>query len=72
MSRYWQKIALYTLAYLATGYAVVLGLYLVSSPGYIHNRHVGELVMSLAVRGDFWRDVVIWPLTLVFYFTGRT
>ena len=53
ISKYKKRIALYTLGYFTVGYAVTLGLYLVSSPGYIYNRHVGELIVNLATRGDF-------------------
>jgi len=77
-----KKIALYTLGYLATGYAVLLGLYLLSNPGYLMPcpptvapykcTGVAGLVKDLAVRPDFWRDVVIWPITLLFYLIAGT
>jgi len=70
ISKYKKKIILYTLGYLAIGYTVTLGLYLVSSPGYIYNRHVGELIVSLATRGDFWLQVLVWPLFLITYLIG--
>lgn len=70
ISKHKKKIALYTLGYLAIGYAVTLGLYLVSSPGYIYNRHVSELIVSLAIRGDFWFQVLVWPLFLITYLIG--
>ncbi|MCK4733541.1 MAG: hypothetical protein KAT65_13900 [Methanophagales archaeon] len=70
ISKYKKRIVLYTLGYFAIGYAVILGLYLVSSPGYIYNRHVGELIVNLAMRGDFWLQVLVWPLVLITHLIG--
>jgi hypothetical protein len=73
-----KKITLYTLGYFATGYAVTLGLYLLSNLGYFKPcppivapykcPSVMGLVIDLAVRSDFWLQVLLWPLTLITYF----
>ena len=70
LSKYKKRMVLYTLGYFVIGYAVTLGLYLVSSPGYICNRHVGELIVNLAMRGDFWLQVLVWPLVLITHLIG--
>ena len=70
LSKYKKRMVLYTLGYFVIGYAVTLGLYLVSSPGYIYNRHVGELIVNLAMRGDFWLQVLVWPLVLITHLIG--
>lgn len=73
-----KKIALYILGYFVIGYVVVLGLYLLSNPGYFRPcpptvapykcPSIMGLVRDLAVRPDFWLEVLVWPLTLITYF----
>lgn len=73
-----KKIALYILGYLVIGYVVVLGLYLISNPGYFRPcpptvapykcTSIMDFVRELAVRPDFWLQVLLWPLTLITYF----
>ena len=76
--KYKKRIILCTLGYLVTGYAVTLGLYLLSNPGYFKPcpptvapykcPNVMDLVRDLAVRPDFWLQVLVWPLTFITYF----
>ena len=78
ISKYKKWIILCILGYLVTGYAVNLGLYLLSNPGYFKPcpptlapykcTGVMGLVRDLAVRPDFWLQVLVWPLTLITYF----
>jgi|Deesub1362B_J571_1020462.scaffolds.fasta_scaffold57520_1 hypothetical protein len=73
-----KKITLYTLGYLTVGYGVILGLYLISNPGYLKPcpptvapykcPSVMDLVRNLTVSPDFWLQVLLWPLTLITYF----
>lgn len=75
-----KRIAIYALSYLAIGYIVVFGIYLLSSPGYLQPcppelapfkcTGVAGLIRDLSVRPDFWLQVVVWPFTLFVYLTG--
>lgn len=78
ISKYKKKIALSILGYFVIGYIVVLGLYLLSNPGYFKPcpptvaqfkcPSVINLIGDLASSPDFWLQVLVWPLTLITYF----
>lgn len=63
------EIALYFLGYLATGYAVALGLYLLSNPGYF--KLCPPVVVPYKCTGvmGLVRDLAVRPITgFRFYF----
>jgi len=77
-----KRIGLYTLGYLAVGYLGTLGMYLISNPGYLQPcppdlapyKCIGVtgLIKDLAVRPDFWFDVLTWPISLPIKFFAET
>lgn len=70
-----RKVGLYVLAYLVAGYVLVLGLYLLASPGYLMPcpdyvapykcTTIMDLVRNTAVTKVFWIQVLIWPFSLI-------
>lgn len=74
ISRY-KKVILYILGYFIIGYIIILGLYLLSNPGYFRQCPLTvaqfkcsnpiDLVIDLMNGSDFWIEVLVWPLTLI-------
>jgi len=64
--------------YLVVGSLLVVGLYVVSNPGYLQPCPIRvvsykcstttDFIASLIARPSFWIEVLLWPLTLTTYF----
>ena len=68
-----KKIIIFIIIYLVIGYGVIFGMYLRSNPGYLQPcppelapykcTGVSGLIGDLAVRPDFWLEVLAWPIS---------
>lgn len=74
------KIIIFIITYLVIGYGVIFGMYLRSNPGYLQSCPpelapykcvgVSGLIKGLAVRSDFWGEVLTWPISVPLMLLG--